>query len=411
MYTAQKIVVMAHGVCKPWQEVPLEDYTVKSLYEHFRWIWVKLEDVAQQVGWLDMDLVRAVAQNQSVLLQEWLVSLGAQALPTQTQPASFDYGRVHYNNAAHSGYGFEASTPTYGRGEHLSDAVKSSINLTRPGVDYHTFRNRVLTSVNGFLHMTDTDGVNGVLVLNGHDTVLRSKMSEIGLYSFAGVAPLDLIPIAEDKIEPLGTSPLSDQLLINCGQDISNKSVILSVMGYMFLADTHVFSKQSSQRLLVDVSKLNLLDRYYEAKHYINTSSLALTPYGNELVDTGEFFSDANIRKIFSLSQSFVCLVDAQLYTNYAALTKYTQAQLYSVTEHHNLPLIAGQGRLLEYSYKREDGRWALFTPEHPYRRMMYRTAGLAGSASGATLPVDPMSYKTAYLMEIAKGYAQVDQL
>ena len=97
-----------------------------------------------------------------------------------------------------------------------------------------------LISVNGLLHKAD-GSVNGLYVRDGAKSSRIANKTNVGIISFKDVGEFDIIPINRNMIkQPSETLRLKEKIYLDLNTDLSNKTVLLSLGGYLHAVDNIV---------------------------------------------------------------------------------------------------------------------------------------------------------------------------
>lgn len=192
----------------------------------------------------------------------------------------------------------------------MPDDDKVDLLLSHPGVNYDYACAHSLISINGLFHyFTKSD--NGWLIKDGNTTKRKSKdKTQMAVVDFTQVGSISMIPITDEMIfRATENSPLSDNIYINVGVDLSNKTVGYVLGGYFHLLDK-TYKQINSRTICIDFNNMRWESLYYMMKKYIDLRSLPLTDFGNDRVLGFELYHDSTIRALLKLSQSFIVVID-----------------------------------------------------------------------------------------------------
>lgn len=348
-----------------WSSIDLGNMTFAQVIQGYSTVYATLHNPFLS-GPVSLDLSDIIPNitNQAQTFNAYLAALGNLSLPTSNSVPSVQTSYARYMNAFLAGYSVKPIASLSALDSELPVSEKPHALLTRANTNYQTFYQSCLVSVNGFLHMTDTDNQNGVWVLNAMRSCIQSKQNRIGIHNFQDLGKLSFIPITGDMVYKQNTGlPLCNHAYINAGQDLTKSTVMLVIGGYLHLLDTKTFRLVSNEALMIDFNNYPLLERYYESKDFIDLSTLALTApsYNPDAISVEEITSDAAIKALLTLPQSFIVLLDNQdIAVDYVKVEKMRWPGCYASYIEPLYPLITGRGMLNEYWSVYEQPRWAL---------------------------------------------------
>jgi len=417
MYTPVSMLRVRRGINKRWEDVAVDSTAVKTLMRDYRSVYVRVSLPATPgLRMLDLEQFAARYADYQGSLVQMFADFGdgaateiATAMTISTKVARFKDGRQ-------AGYTSTPVHPTLGLNAVPDDRVDLLIQRDSPRVDYASFINQCMVSVNGFFHMIETDGSTGVWVKGGGKSRLISSQTQFGIYSFSNIGRITLIPITlnmlHKRLSPemisgtAPTDPFSKIGFIKLPQSMLNKSALVVLGGYLFTPDSTVISRVSDDEIQIDFQKIPMLARYYESRHYLDLSSLGLdtSAQNPSVVSVQQLLSDEVLMKYMTLPQSFIVLVDTpELFVNRYFVRKTGTPGVHESYQQPHYPLQVGLGRMPEYWSVNEDGVWCLSCYDAWNRNKIFDTTKplLVGNVSDAALPFDPELYYGASLVEI----------
>lgn len=364
MYQLISAIAKEKNNNKQWVNVELGHVTFLSLYNFFSKIYLTLSNsFTEDPVSLDLDLIRDQTNGLNITVDEYLANLGDQSLPTSNELKNLKSGYVKYSDAFHAGYNIEPVHPTAAPDAALPNSEKPYLRLTKPDIESELFYNHCLVNVNGFFHMIDYD-VKSIYVVDGMKSKWLSGQNQIGVMSFKDVGKITYLPITEDMLFKRNNDQLyKNKICIDAKQDISSKSLAVVIGGYLHILDNRAFYRTGLTTINVDTANIPLLHRFYESRHYIDLTSLGLqkSPTNDEQIDVNEFLSDAVLTKYFTLSQSFLVLIDnVDLFTEYVALHKSKMPNKYVSYSPPIYPMLVNNGRIINYWYQFEDQQYSI---------------------------------------------------
>jgi hypothetical protein len=324
--------------------------------------------------------------------------------PTTLHPIISTTRTAKFKDAFKAGYKLTPVSRANLDNTNILDTLKTCVRLTRtlPTVDYTSFFNHCLVSVNGFYHLIDTDGTNGIVVVDAMKSLKRSNQNQIGVYSFSKVCALQAVPIVPSMIDH--TNPGIAKITLP--MSLTNKTVLMVIGGYLHFQDTTTFTQIGLSSFQVNFNLLPTLDRFYESRKYLDLSSLPLqsTINNTSQVALSDFLGDANITALLGLSQSFMVVLDnPSIFVNRIYIRKTGLPNLYIAYKEPVYPLITGLGRAPEYWSTKEDGQYALSVYDNLIENRVYNTmmADHLTTVDSSTWSFYPGYTSGAYMLEV----------
>jgi hypothetical protein len=258
---------------------------------------------------------------------------------------------------------------------------KPWLHMSRPDTDYNLFYKSCLVTVNGFYHMLDA-GPDAIYVIDGNKSAWISKENEIGFLSFANIGSLSYVPITKDMVyKQRDDQIMAERAYVDIGQDVTNKTVMLVLGGYLHVLDDQTFTRVGDSLFMIDFANLPLYERLIESSHYLDLSSLGLskTDANPAQYSTSEVLSDAVLTKYLMLSQSFFVVLDnPDIFAESVPLAKSRIPNIFLTDEKPVLPMYTGVGRMANYWSVRRSDRYALYCTDTLRPRPLYRTTNPA---------------------------------
>jgi hypothetical protein len=223
------------------------------------------------------------------------------------------------------------------------------------------------------------------------------------------IGKLTKIKIKPEDITSEENTELRDKLFFSVDYDFTDQSYFLVLGGYLVFPDAEIFHRTGDHVFTLNMRKICYLERLYESLRYINLSSLNLAEFSqnSEIIYAEEAWSDAVIKRYFTLSQSFLVAVDCPLLTvTKRYIRKSPWPGAFTTYKDPQYPLIIGYGKLGEYWKVHEDGYWACNVVDSYYRNYVFsetQTSQL-NSITPNMIPSKPYFHGRGYLLEIG-GY------
>lgn len=377
MYTLIKAVVIGRSTGSQWKEMDLSQIFVYDIFNTYREIYLVLSSFFLSVPiYVNMDTLRREYSSYTKTLSELISELGNRTLETVDELPNTKVVHCKYSDAIRAGYKVnitrigEVVPPGY-PADDIHDLV-----ITRPkyDTDLAMIHNYCLVTVNGFIHNTDTDGMKA-FVYNGADTMRKSRVNHLGILSFLDVGKVTKVKLQDSNIYNPDGRPLKERIYLNIPEAGPGKTVLLSLGGYLVFQEADTFWQLSDTRYALDITRLPMVERYFESNEFIDLSGLELSVSSDneDLVNVEQFFTDATIHKYFGLSQTFAIVIDTEyLFTEKSVIRNSNLPGMFTVYEDPVDPLFVGYGRMAEYWKVEEDGFWAVNVQDNYYRNYVF---------------------------------------
>ena len=369
-----------------WASVDISNTPLITLYKNYSEIIATLSNPSLTANVsLRFSAIQQKAGGLQTTFPQFLTANGNLTLPTSTTLPVLSTKYAHYNDGFRAGYTMTPIDSTASLTSPLQTSNKDWLLMTRDGIDYNQFYEYCLVNVNGFYHRTDV-GPDGVMVVDGMKSNRMSHRNGIGIVSFSQIGALSFIPITAGMVykqDP--TQNLRDRCFINAGSDLSQKTVMLVLGGYLHVLDTKTFYRTGPQTFAIDFGNISYLDRFYQSKDYIDLSSLNLetTPKNKNQIALTDLFSDAAITAYCSLSQSFFVVIDnPDVFVEYEPLCAGKLPGMFVGYNRPDFPIATQQGKHPNYWHTYEDTQWAINIEDSLDKNYLYYTINVNNQVS-----------------------------
>ena len=411
MYTYVKAVSLAKTTGAQWTDTDISNILVYYIFDTFEHIYLELShnELPNSV-YVDFGLMKDRFSSYAGTLNELLISIGNETLPTVPSLPSTIFKYVKYSDAIRAGYKIGLTkigsvAPNNYPAENLPDL---KVNREKYKTNMKLVHDYCLVTVNGYLHQTDAE-VDGsyFYVKDGAKTMRISDGNNLGIMSFLDIGKVTKLPIDSSNIlRETASTPLSDKIIIRLPVNINNKTVLLSLGGYLIFPENNVFWKSGDNALTLLIKNTPILERFYESRLYIDLSSLNLTPIVSNpyQINIEEFLSDENIIKYLLLSQSFIIIIDNSLIsTKKIFLQHHSMPGMFTCYQDPVYPLIVNYGKLADYWKTKEDDRWSVTVTDSYFRNyvFVYNEHYTLPTVTDQKYPGKPYSHSRGYMLEI----------
>lgn len=409
MYTYTTAIARPLGRNTRYQYIAADTMTLASLLNDYSDVKIQLSHTIEPGTFvLDINTARTEMTDVSITFAQWLISVGNRLLDVSLGVVSINTKTIRYKCGLAAGYlvnhtkmGTHPDTP-------WTDCVMRDLLLTKNNIDYFYFQDNCLVTVNGLLHRTSASE-HGVYVVDGAYSNIAANLNTLGIMNFDKLGSVKTYPITPEMISLSSiNSSLYNKTFIELPVNVNNKTVLLSIGGYLHVLDD-VYRQISDTAIVVDFSKIQLLERHYESKDVIDLSSIEYVrgeSILNQVAVDEIIKSNQYIRGLLALTQSFVIVVDTpHLYTQYHRLEKLPLPGSFIVDTVPLYPLRTANGRLPEYHSIRDNDKYVIRCVSNAVPNYQFTTTNWQDNdtASSGALPNNPYFEDRGYLLEIGK--------
>jgi hypothetical protein len=412
MYSYVRAICLSRSIGSQWSERDLRNISVYDLFNNFTKIYLELSHSALIDNvYVDMDSLRLQYSNYQGTLEEFLVFNDNNTLTTVPSLPTMDVKYAKYSDAIRVGYHVETGLLGQELPDNYPQFAREDLVVTRPRykTDMQVVYDHALVSVNGYFHRTDCDGEN-LYVLQGGKSMQRSKDNHLGILSFLDIGKIKIVPIDQESIIPVNSgTALKDSLRFTINEDLTGKSCILVLGGYLVFPQDNVFYRTSDNGFNLDIKLLPYLERIFESNLYLDLSPLELNRINQDDsgYDVQELYSDSVIKKYMTMSQSFMVIIDVpHLTTNKIHVRHSSVPGMFTCYQDPVYPLVVNHGRCAEYWKVLEDGVWSLSVHDSFLRNYVIsnQKAYDLHRVTDNLLATKPFYHSRGFLLEIA-GY------
>jgi hypothetical protein len=391
-----------------WLDEDVSSKLIKDMFTDYREaIFILTNDFLTGTLYLNMEDIKPLNfLDENLTLSQWFTAINNLSLPTTTTPPDFTAKYVRYGDAWRANYQFKNVPSVYNPlMEDLPESMKVDLLMERENTDYLLMGKRCLVSINGFLHLAE-GSVNGLQVREAGKNVKYCNKTQVGILSFNDIGDFTLLPINRNMVkQPHPSVELKSKVYIDLGMDLSNKSVLLSLGGYLHAFD-NVVNVGGLTTMIIDWYKIPFAKRYFEQRRFMDMSSLGLSSSVNNpsQISIEEFYSNETILRYLEMTQSFFIIFDNQdLFSEFHIIESGKLPGKYYNDEYPTQPLQLGLGRLGNYWKFYDDQKWVLSVEDNFYNYYNFETTSYLqeNSIDDTRRTEKPFEYADAYLMNI----------
>ncbi len=409
MFKFVSAVCLGRSIGAQWKVIDISNVLVYEIFNDFTQVFLTLSNIYLDGPiYVDMDTLREEFSSYGKTLNELLVDLGNRSLETVDSLPNSNVKYIKYSDAFYSGYKVDTTIIGVGSPENYRPLERVDLKITRPNfdTDMKLLHSHCLISVNGYYHLTDCDA-NAAYVYNGAISKNLSNNNHVGITSFLDIGKLTKVPIlAENIYSQAADSKLYERTYLRINQDITNKTVLLVIGGYLYFPQDGVFWQAGERSFAINWSAIPLIDRYYESKKYLDLSSLGLSvnTFNDDIVNAQELMSDDVLIKYMTMSQSFFVVVDTpNIFSNKIPLRVNGMPGMFTAYKDPTYPLIVGYGKLAEYWKTYEDSQWSVTVQDSFMKNYVFdeKPINQLNNVTGNANPYDVFRHSPGFLLQI----------
>lgn len=383
MYTLVSTYLKPKGLSQTYDSYDISLQTIRYIKSNYIDGYIELGNKALSDNiFITIDAFRELnlPMREDHTFEYWLSYIGDRTIPgTEIRP---DYVTrvVKARNAIQAGYRFDLCKRTQAPEATVALGDLNDVYLRKEDVNLNLLRKRSLTTVNGYFH-PHVPYYDGVAIVGGGSHCKYLGELQVGLWSFAEVADIQMIPIKEDMVHKFKSGVLlSNKAIIDMNTNIENKSILVFVAGYL-LSGSNVVSVMSDVTgvVKIDMRAFDIIRKITQAYGHINLESVGI-PFDKKetsLIQFGsaKMISDVVAKKVLTLPQSFIAIVD----TPSLSMTRQPIPRTgifdrrIHVTE-PNLPIIDSCGRCPEYWIQYQNVAYSINLPNSYYENHLHET-------------------------------------
>lgn len=316
----------------------------------------------------------------SQTFNQWLTHNHDKPLPTSTVMPKYTQGVVKYGDAFRSGFQVNQIARYMSVDANIPKSDKTDLLIKKGLPDKSALYKRTLVSVNGFLHR-GFPHEGGLSIMGGGTTFNNTGINTVGILSFYDVCDIQQYQIDENMITPSSsTLPLYNELLINLGVSLVDKSILMSLGGYL-ITDNKLIEIVNAETgiIMLKLKKLDLVKLILNSVGIIELDSLGVFQETKNItynkVKPSEITSDVAVKKYLQLEQSFVIVADCEtLHTENDNVGITGIPGVYETKKEPIHPMINSQGILSEYIKTSTDDVWSIRLQNDVTKKYMYKT-------------------------------------
>lgn len=409
MYKYESALALGRTIGAQWHTVDLENILVYDIFNNYTQVFLTLSNIYLDAPvYVNMNTLRARYSSYNGMLKQLLIDLGSETLSTVESLPNATVRYAKYSDAFYSGYKVDTTKIGVGNTNAYTPSELVDLKITRPGTDtdMSLIHDYCLVTVNGYIHRTDSDGIN-TYVYEGRKSLARCRENQAGILSFLDIGKLKQVPIAAENIYAQDTdSDLKTRTYFWVNEDLTNKSVALVLGGYLIFPEENIFWQTSERTFAINFNAMPLIERIFESNMYLDFTFLDLDRFDNipDLMSVPELLSDETLKKYMTMSQSFLVVIDAPyVFHSKTHIRNCNLPGMFTAFENPTYPLFVNYGKIAEYWKTHEDGQWSVTVRDSFLRNFVLSSRPDASLqvASPAGIPGQTFYHSRGYMMQI----------
>jgi hypothetical protein len=416
MYTLVSAIGKSFASEGRWESVDISQMTFTQIYATYVKVYAILTNpfIDGQVS-LDLSQLQAVDGGLTITFSQFLTQNGDTVLPTSTTIPTLNPKYAEYKDAFRAGYKVQPVNAIAAPDAQLPLSDKPWLYLTKTdqlgkSIDFNLWYKSMMVTVNGFFHRIDATPTGGYVV-DGMLSNFKCRQNQIGLLNFQKLGSLTYVPITPGMIYKQSPDQLyRNQMYINVGQDLTNKTILMSLGGYLCVLDGKTMYRVGTQTVAINFNNLPIIERFHESFPYLDYSTLPYNkdPHDPTLIVVADFLSDANLVAYATMSQSFFVILDnPEVFIDYEYPRIGRIVNKLAAFKEPKYPLINGIGKVADYWSVFEDGQWAISTYDNKYNNRTYDTVDVKNAVmvNQARQSQDAERHSRAFFLKIGTDF------
>lgn len=372
--------VIATGTADGWQSADLADLPMFQIFQRYSAALARVYDtVGDTNGYLDLYSLPVVTRSSPMTLKAYLeIAVGLTVLTdVPTDRAVAPRVASYYANAY--GYALKGFNNNFHPDTELLPDQKVDLLLYHNDIsDYRRLQGNALFAVNGLFHKSDYTE-DGIVLYDGGRTVIKGNDNRITVLDFQSLGGLSIQPITSDMIRAAkDTIGLEDIVYIDLPSTLEGKTLFL-VLGGILYPLSSAFDMVSSNRVRLTLKHYDLVEWFMDNYTLMDLSALPMTLDSNDWMKfvEGEFHTDAFVRAVLTMSQTFFVILDTTGITvEKVRLNETDQPGLYRAPDgtDPDVPVQIGNGYVVAYNVTYQWGFNALAVPNNLMFNRVWKT-------------------------------------
>lgn len=367
-----------------WQPVDLAQMQFFQIYRTYGSVVAQVYDnVAKVNGWIDLYALPYALRSSPMTLDQYFAGNPAVTYFKEEPDWEYNFDTVRFYYANAYDFVVRGVNNNFPVDEQLLPSQMVDALVSRKSTDashYSRMYRNCLFTCNGLIHKAGVDKA-GIMLSEAGKTAYRSQDNRVGILDFEALGGVTCRSLTDDDFVYPGEEKVLDQVVyidMPKGQFLDTVTPYLVCAGKLLLEESPL-TVVSSQRMKIDLRKLNLKELYLDVFKDIDLSDCPLTrdPSYDDRVVVNEFDSDAVQRWFLTYVNTFIVIVPRTgMQYRYQALENTDMQGQYRLRRKKDpqLPVVINRHRFGEYNIHEYDNGFIFTVPYHWLSRPMWHT-------------------------------------
>lgn len=385
VYTYVSSIARYKKSSQAWVEVDVRNMKVNEIIKRFSNVYFTFtHDVLPGNRYCFLNDFLSVTIDRELTLNAALNFLGDRVFPTTPDALTLISKSASYADALQANWQFK----TFPSGSHPDtpalDSMKTDMFLTKSGVDMVEAGNSLVCFVNGMAHLT-YHGYDGIVAKGAGRTIRNTDSALVNLLNLGLIGETQCVDITSAMLHP-GVNNAFDETMdgyIGLNQDLTNKTVILSIGGILFFegAVNQVINRAQGA-IKLNYGKIDHPTFLYDISRFIRPDNLGtlMDLINANMLLKSHIYDVDNLKAIVDMPQTFAIIVDApNVLYSYSPVRDLTFKNSLVSYQHLQRPIRSYSGRMLPYRILTDGDRY-VYHVDH-YRKPNFTNWGVTGFA------------------------------
>lgn len=368
LFQSSKVKVRDSGT--RWVSVDVSNERIAEIVSKYLDIVLELKhSITNETEYVFISDCLNIIQNTNTTITQWLLLNGNETLPhreidykvVENTTVFVDLWDSILNNVKPARIGTHPDTdwPV----DDCDDLILR-FNGEETTLTYDDIYNKSLFTVNGLFHRASYS-VNGIFLKDAAKSQRVCNRTSLGILSFEKIGNIEVVDLNTTQIINGTFDNHYDKVQFKTDVDLTNKSVLISIGGYLHVLDS-LYSVKNPELGIVQINfnKYHKVKRYFDLKDTIDTDDLVLTRIND---DKGTCVTDelmngnAFIDSIIDMSQTFMVVVDGDCFKDKRELSYSNMNGLYYSENYVTSCVVNQTGKVMEHICKDDRGVYVVY--------------------------------------------------
>ena len=343
-----------------WSEKDISEETMRSIgqsYEDVRFhLDYQIEGITVEVHYTDIE---PLIKRSIKTVAQWFIDNNNRALPHRLKLTNISNRQhVQMKDLWEAGYEIHITNKDVHPETALLPSACRDLLIRHPTYSSNDVYDNMAISINGLLYPTINSEYGPYLA--GVWPKLRAlKELYASVISFKRLGGFKQIPLTKAMVyQPSSIHSLKDSIYLNVGVDLSQKTVLLVLGGYLHVLDGN-YQIIGDQQLKINSSQIPLTQRILSTQKELGLTLPGLDTGGGSINDK-LLMSDDSLTKYIDLPNTFLMVLDKEVYYAHEVLTYGGMPDRYFSKERPMGIMQHYLGRIMDHRCDRKGNQYVL---------------------------------------------------